>query len=439
MLTRYLGKQLRLYHLRLTEQAESLAVASPVPFLERSTSPALEQIEDEHRIEVPNIPLVPPIAEQLPVAGPSFLGRSTSSTITVENVTPRHKKKASDRKEDARLEEAFKILKESAAKKEIPLDYYETNGGSFQATVPIIAFCEIEDATELRKDFKQLFSLQKTDKLLGDIITQLGPPGTDNNTIRGSKVAKNYQLRNGVILHVDHHRQRATIALPRELVESTPVPYDCIIRSCEICQIAKFPNKYLEGPHGRSWRQQSPNKLTDIEQCFNAVPHDITGVTPYQPVYGKPPTRRLSDLTDTLLSNSHPTRTRAATETGQIWDWRSGPVTNEPRFQRTREKDLFKFALLYDGPFEVTAIPYPNAYHLVHPTTKRVKGTFNIANLKRYSKEIPRPRPNTQEPIPPPTVDTARDGKDRRPRTPGRDIVIPVEAVFPVAPAPNAV
>ncbi|GLV37531.1 hypothetical protein CBL_20343 [Carabus blaptoides fortunei] len=123
---------------------------------------------------------------------------------------------------------------------------------------------------------QRLYSLQKADKLLGDIIMQLGPPGV-NNTIRWSKVAQNYQLRNGVSLHIDHHPRRATIALTWELVEHTVRHYHAeighygaakvfeimkhlfyfpvlarairrIILSSEICQNAKFSNKYLEGP-----------------------------------------------------------------------------------------------------------------------------------------------------------------------------------------------
>ncbi|GLV37530.1 hypothetical protein CBL_20342 [Carabus blaptoides fortunei] len=76
----------------------------------------------------------------------------------------------------------------------------------------------------------------------------------------------------------------------------------------------------------------------------------------------------------------------APTETRQICDWRSGPLTNEPRLQRTYSRKRFTSFLCC--PFGVTAIPYPNAYHLVHPTTKRAKDTYTIANLKRYFKEV---------------------------------------------------
>jgi len=51
-------------------------------------------------------------------------------------------------------------------------------------------------------------------------------------------------------------------------------------------------------------------------------------------------------------------------------------------------KKIFKFFLLYDGPFKVKSIENVNAYELVHPEDDTPQGTHNISQLKPYIPPI---------------------------------------------------
>lgn len=43
-----------------------------------------------------------------------------------------------------------------------------------------------------------------------------------------------------------------------------------------------------------------------------------------------------------------------------------------------------KFALLYEGPYVIVAVPFANVYTLMDPNTKLIRGKFNTINLARY-------------------------------------------------------
>ena len=48
------------------------------------------------------------------------------------------------------------------------------------------------------------------------------------------------------------------------------------------------------------------------------------------------------------------------------------------------DKEIKKFFLLYDGPYEVSEVKMENAYILIDLQTREIKGTYNVTQLKRY-------------------------------------------------------
>ena len=49
-----------------------------------------------------------------------------------------------------------------------------------------------------------------------------------------------------------------------------------------------------------------------------------------------------------------------------------------------QDKEIKKFFLLYEGPYEVIEIKMNNAYVLQNQVTREVMGTHNATNLKLY-------------------------------------------------------
>lgn len=48
------------------------------------------------------------------------------------------------------------------------------------------------------------------------------------------------------------------------------------------------------------------------------------------------------------------------------------------------QRKIHKFYLLYEGPFEISQIKTINAYVVIHPESRLVRGTFNCIHLKKY-------------------------------------------------------
>ena len=49
-----------------------------------------------------------------------------------------------------------------------------------------------------------------------------------------------------------------------------------------------------------------------------------------------------------------------------------------------QEKEIKKFFLLYEGPYEIVEIKMNNAYVLCNQMTQEIVGTQNATNLKLY-------------------------------------------------------
>ena len=51
---------------------------------------------------------------------------------------------------------------------------------------------------------------------------------------------------------------------------------------------------------------------------------------------------------------------------------------------RDRDKEIKKFFLLYEGPYEVIEVKMKNSYVLQNRETREIVGTHNATNLKLY-------------------------------------------------------
>ena len=49
-----------------------------------------------------------------------------------------------------------------------------------------------------------------------------------------------------------------------------------------------------------------------------------------------------------------------------------------------QEKEIKKFFLLYEGPYEIIEVKMDNAYMLQNQVTREIVGTHNATNLKIY-------------------------------------------------------
>ena len=51
---------------------------------------------------------------------------------------------------------------------------------------------------------------------------------------------------------------------------------------------------------------------------------------------------------------------------------------------RRHYEEVAKLLLLYNGPFLINKDNNNNTYALVSPNTKKIKGTYNITEMKKY-------------------------------------------------------
>lgn len=135
---------------------------------------------------------------------------------------------------------------------------------------------------------------------------------------------------------------------------------------------------------------------------MNSVPHMSTGFCSVEILTGKQPDYKLNEVLDKYLGNNHRpieefrqavknNLVRAALHRNrqfrkQIIKLQEGDLvllrTNIP--SNAAEGTAHKLALLYDGPYVVSELPYPNTCRLVERGTNKVKGVYNAANLTPY-------------------------------------------------------
>lgn len=147
----------------------------------------------------------------------------------------------------------------------------------------------------------------------------------------------------------------------------------------------------------KSWRK----RLQDIEECLNMVPHERTGYPPCQVVTGEFPhsavTENLENFSErpkqSLDEIRKSVRRRYAEASELVF---KGPNETH-QFFRVGSKVLLrsnylaaevegapKLSRLFEGPFEIISLPYPNTCRLVETASRAVKGVYNWNNLRPY-------------------------------------------------------
>lgn len=146
--------------------------------------------------------------------------------------------------------------------------------------------------------------------------------------------------------------------------------------------------------------------LPDIEHCLNHTPHISTSFAPihiitgvetryllhdsirkYIPAKPQVPLEIIYEQVRRNLRKQADIRVKRQNK-NNIWKFEVGDMvllrTNKP--SDATAKETKKFNLIYDGPFYVTDIPYPNVYELSRQQAGPVFGRYNTSNLVPYKK-----------------------------------------------------
>ena len=143
--------------------------------------------------------------------------------------------------------------------------------------------------------------------------------------------------------------------------------------------------------------------IADIENCFNTIPHESTGVSAFEIVHGKRPERNFNHLLKEMLPPIHPDRDlmdkvrerlRFRAERRKIYfDKRIKKIVFEENslvllrkinYSIKEQKISQKLQPLYEGPYIISKLPFHNVATLVDPKTKKIRGNYNFSMLKPY-------------------------------------------------------
>lgn len=147
-----------------------------------------------------------------------------------------------------------------------------------------------------------------------------------------------------------------------------------------------------------------PKYLPRIENLYNNTIHESTKFTPNQIVFGEstkltidknlPMLRNAIDV-DTIrkqvrcnLEEASIKRQSAYNKSHKLIKFQIGDLIKIRKVNKSdaKQKITKKFELLYEGPYVVAAVPFPNVYTLIDPNTKALRGNFNTIHLSRYYK-----------------------------------------------------
>ena len=164
-------------------------------------------------------------------------------------------------------------------------------------------------------------------------------------------------------------------------------------------EIGRIFRAYCHAKHSE-W----PLYVRKVETWLNSTTHESTGYTPHELIKGTRPPRILEQLFDypsestpmdvsikirlaneNLLSKGERRKNRHDTR-GKWMKYEIGQLVLVKRhdLSNAQEKEIKKFFLLYEGPYEVIEIKMQNAYVLQDRETKEIVGTQNASNLKLY-------------------------------------------------------
>lgn len=162
-------------------------------------------------------------------------------------------------------------------------------------------------------------------------------------------------------------------------------------------ELGRIFRSYCHKSH-KSWNVILPK----IEKLYNNTYHDSTGFTPNLILYGEGNVlsydKALTGITNSIdktkihsqvrlnLKESSKKRNDTYNKSHRLRVYQIGDYVKVRRCNKSdaKLKVTKKFELLYEGPYVIAAVPYPNVYTLVDPTTQVVRGNFNAIHLSKY-------------------------------------------------------
>jgi hypothetical protein len=147
-----------------------------------------------------------------------------------------------------------------------------------------------------------------------------------------------------------------------------------------------------------SWISHVP----DIETCHNNVPHETTGFSPFEILYGTSPEHFLNKyvkfpnqpsinphelhvkVKDALIHKGHLRNKRLKSRHVVSFDVGDQVLVKTHFLSDKSARRTSKFEELYSGPYIVNKAVGNNAYELKDPDTDQIIGSQNVVNLKRF-------------------------------------------------------
>ena len=226
--------------------------------------------------------------------------------------------------------------------------------------------------------------------------------------VLSKKVTKDYRIQVGKpkIILSDHGPQfisgrwRQTLGWEGIITKHTAVYHPQSNQAERVMrEIGRIFRAYCHAKHSE-W----PLYVKKVESWLNSTTHESTGYTPHELIKGTRPPRILEQLFDypsenapmdvsikirlaneNLLSKGEGRKNRHDTR-GKWMKYEIGQLVLVKRhdLSNAQEKEIKKFFLLYEGPYEIIEIKMQNAYVLQDRETKEIVGTQNASNLKLY-------------------------------------------------------
>ena len=146
------------------------------------------------------------------------------------------------------------------------------------------------------------------------------------------------------------------------------------------------------------------DSIKKVEEWLNCTTHESTGFTPHEMIRGTrpprifeqlfeyPPENQIIDVNmkirlanENLLTKGERRKQRHDAK-GKWTKYEVGQLVLVKRhdLSSAQDKEIKKFFLLYEGPYEIVEVKMQNAYVLRNPTTQEIVGTQNATNLKLY-------------------------------------------------------
>lgn len=159
-------------------------------------------------------------------------------------------------------------------------------------------------------------------------------------------------------------------------------------------ELSRMFRTYCHEQHDR-WGELIP----EINRWLPSIPHDSTGITPYEAHFGRRPPHVLYalDREEVFQRPQEPSQetvrenlvkmseVRLAKMKKTPYEFKVGQkvLVRVPRVSNPKLKTYSKFFLLYEGPYEIKAIKAPNVAELMNERGETVE-QYNFYNLKAY-------------------------------------------------------